>query len=47
MALSISIVFFVAVTLSVSLWVWVQYRRECISKRRTRLLVRAFRSTGA
>lgn len=46
MALSVSIVFFFAVTVSVSLWVRVQYRRELISQRRTHLLIRAFRSTG-
>jgi hypothetical protein len=44
MALSVSIVFFIAVAVSVSLWVREQYRLERISKRRTDLLVQAFRS---
>jgi hypothetical protein len=46
MALSVSISFFFAVTFSVGLWLRVQYRQEQISKRRTDLLIRAFRTTG-
>jgi hypothetical protein len=46
MALSVSMLFFFTVTLSVSLWVKVQYRRERISIRHTRLLIQAFRSRG-
>jgi hypothetical protein len=46
MALSVSILFFFAVTLSVSLRVRVQYKLARVSERRTRLLIQAFRSTG-
>ena len=42
MALSVSILFFFVSTISVSLWVRVQYQRELISKRRSYLLVQAF-----
>jgi len=47
MALSVSIVFFIAVAVFVTLWVRVQHRRERISKRRTDLLIQAFRSPRA
>jgi|GEM_PF-6792763 uncharacterized membrane protein len=42
MALSVSILFFFGVTVSVSFWVKVQHRRERISIRHTRLLIQAF-----
>jgi hypothetical protein len=47
MALSVSITFFFVVTLSVSLWVRVQYTQALISKRRTHLLIQAFRPKEA
>jgi hypothetical protein len=46
MALSVSILFFFVVTMSVSLWVRVQYKRERITLRHTRLLIQAFRAPG-
>jgi hypothetical protein len=47
MALSVSILFFFISTVSLSLWVRVHYQRELISKRRTYLLIQAFRPPGA
>jgi hypothetical protein len=46
MALSVSILFFFVVTLSVSLRVRIQYKEALISKRQTHLLIQAFRSRG-
>ncbi len=44
MALSVSILFFFAITVLVSLWGRARYRRDLITSRHARLLLQAFHS---
>lgn len=46
LALSISIAFFVGVSLSVSLWARLLYKEEKKLEHRSQLIIQAFRSAG-